>query len=94
MTKEQAYDENIAPLMDKIIKAAEKHGIGFMAHFVIPTPNDEGLACTTNIPDGDGKFPESCQRATEAVMKSRQTKPLMITVHNEDGSKKLMAVLN
>lgn len=93
MNKEQVYDEKIAPLMTQIIEVAKEHGIGFMAHFAIPTPEDDGLACTTNIPDGEGEFPESCKLATAAVMRGRNTNPLMLTTHHADGSKTLTAVL-
>lgn len=63
MTKEQAYDQTIAPLMAQIIETAQKAGISMIAHFDISNKEDPGLKCTTIIPDGEGEFPPEVQKA-------------------------------
>lgn len=68
MTKEEAYDEHIAPLMARIIELSVEHGIAMLANFELD-PNDQGgaLQCTTHRPDGDGDFPEHHQRAMREI---------------------------
>lgn len=45
MTKEQVYDEQIAPLMDTIIQVCKEHKINMLADFDL----DDGLKCTTAL---------------------------------------------
>jgi hypothetical protein len=52
--KEQAYDAEIAPLMDKIVEVCRKAGISMIAHFEIPTEEAPDLCCTTKTPDEKG----------------------------------------
>jgi hypothetical protein len=49
MNKEQIYDEQINPLMAKIIAICKEHKIATVASFAIPTDEDEGLMCTTAL---------------------------------------------
>lgn len=93
MNKEQHYDKSIAPLMAKIIATCQKHGIAMFASFAIPTPEDEGLRCTTHLPDGEGKFSEEYAECYRAVRGGGCSSPLMITTTHADGSKKITAVL-
>ena len=51
MSKENAYDEHIAPLMTQIIAICQEHKINAFATFVLD--NDEELGptvCTTALP--------------------------------------------
>lgn len=59
MNKEEIYDTHIQPLMAEIIGICKANGIAMVASFSIPTESNSGLACTTVIPDGDGKNPVS-----------------------------------
>ena len=45
MTKEKVYDNQINPLMARIIKICQKHKIAMLADFAL----DEDLACTTAL---------------------------------------------
>jgi hypothetical protein len=70
MNKEQVYDTAIAPLMTQIIETCQKHGIAMVASFAIPTPDDEGLACTSVLPDQDGRPHALAQHAMGLVRAS------------------------
>lgn len=50
MTKEEAYDKHISPLMNEIIEVCKQHKINTFAMFSIPTEEDDALACTTSMP--------------------------------------------
>jgi hypothetical protein len=65
--KEQVYDEQIAPLMDSIIKLAQEHGIAMLATFAIPTEANPDLVCTTYMPDGAGKANPALYEALKCV---------------------------
>lgn len=56
--KEQIHDEQICPLMAQIIAICKSHGIACFATFALPSEDNEGLYCTTCLPDGDGVFPD------------------------------------
>jgi len=45
--KEQIYDDQISPLMAKIIAICREHKIAHIACFAIPTEDDPSLRCTT-----------------------------------------------
>ena len=53
MDKEQIYDEQISPLMTKIIEICKEHKIDMLATFAIPTEGDEDLRCSSAVL-GDG----------------------------------------
>lgn len=55
--KEQVYDDQISPLMQQIIGICQQHGIAVLANFAIPTQKDEGLNCTSMVPDETGRNP-------------------------------------
>lgn len=59
MTKEQVYDTQLAPLMDKVIAICREHGIGMLASYAL----DGDIRCTTNMADDTGKFPFARQCA-------------------------------
>lgn len=40
MDKEKIYDEQIAPLVDKIVEICKRHEIDFAVNFHIPAPTD------------------------------------------------------
>ena len=92
MNKEQAYDEKINPLMTQIIADCKEHGIAMLATFAIPTPEDDGLCCTTHLPDETGALPEHIKRAAREVTRGHGS-AMMITTERADGSKTITAVL-
>lgn len=65
--KEQVYDEDISPLMGKIIAICKQRGIAMLCTFAIPTPGHEDLRCTTLLPGGDGANPDDQARAYRAL---------------------------
>jgi len=94
MNKEEAYDAKISPLMTEIIAICREHGIAMVASYAIPTDDDDGLRCTTLLPDGEGKPDPKCQEAHNLLRRGDQTaSPMMLTTQHADGSKTLTAIL-
>lgn len=91
MNKEAIYDEQISPLMGKIIAICQQHKISMFATFDTPNDEDDGLCCTTCLANESGKPSERIQKFNRLVNYPRN--PLMITTHNADGSKVMTAVL-
>ena len=65
--KEKVYDDLINPLIGQIIDICKEHHIAMLATFAIPTPDNEGLACTTSLPDESGKQPDWIANALREV---------------------------
>lgn len=55
MNKEQAYDEQISPLMAQIVELCRKHGIAMLASFAIPSEDGSSMCWATCLPDENGK---------------------------------------
>lgn len=91
MNKEQAYDEQIAPLMTQIIAICQEHGIAMIASFAIPTKDDDGLCCTTCLPDENGKTAYGHREALSAL--SNEYAPMMLRTHHGDESMTITAIL-
>ena len=51
MTKEDIYDNEISPLMVKVIEICKSGGIAMIANFEIPNNEDDGLQATSLVPD-------------------------------------------
>jgi hypothetical protein len=49
MTREEVYDEKIAPLMTQIIEACNEHHIPMIADFDLSDEDQDGLRCTSSI---------------------------------------------
>lgn len=79
MTKEQAYDTEIAPLMTMIIAACNKHKIGCLADFAL----DDSLKCTTCVEIDEDTNPEMMQ-AYRTLTAHLNPKPVMITVRDKN----------
>ena len=56
MTKEEIYDEQVSPLMTKIIKICKEHKIATLCSFSL---DDEGLLCTTSLLQDETNPPRS-----------------------------------
>lgn len=54
-TKEMIYDEEIVPLMNKILRTCKEHKIAMLAHFAIPSESDIDLVCTSALTKADYK---------------------------------------
>lgn len=88
MSKEEIYDAEIAPLMTKIIKVCQVHGLAMVASYDISNEADPTFRCTSYLPDGEGKqiFAEAVR-----VLKPKSPPTIMLTVEHADGSKTLTA---
>lgn len=67
MNKEQVYDAQIEPLMSQIIAIAQANGIAMIASFHIPTPEDDGLCCTSMLPNENGESGPGHRTALRAI---------------------------
>lgn len=75
MSKEQAYDEHISPLMVQIIALCKEHKINMAATFALDHNNDgDPLYCTTVLPVDEDDEPgrkrvEECRRVMKPEAK-------------------------
>jgi hypothetical protein len=54
MSKEQAYDDHVSPLMAQVIALCKEHKINMAAQFALDCDGDNGpLYCTTILHDVD-----------------------------------------
>ena len=77
MTKEEIYDEQIAPLMDTIIQVCKEHKINMLADFDL----DDGLKCTSASLAKDA--PEEMKDAFDLLRP--RSHGIAITVSHGDG---------
>ena len=85
MSKEQVYDDEIAPLMARIIEVSKRAGIACFCTFDISAEDDPGFHCTTCLPDGDGVFPDAIRDCERRVCRRPQFMAFAITT--EGGEK-------
>lgn len=57
MDKEQVYDAEIAPLMEKIIAICQENKIAMVATFAVPSREEPSMLCTTSLRDERGELP-------------------------------------
>lgn len=82
MTKEQIYDEQVAPLMTQIIEICRNGGISMIASFAIASETDPDLRCTTHLHDGDGGIPF---RSVYNVLLHGRVPPMHLTTKDAEG---------
>jgi len=95
VTREQAYDEHISPLMKKIIAMCKEHDIQLVAAFNLEDaadPASEGMLCRTVIlPNATGD--ERLLRMRDIIFPP-QPSPMYMTVRNGAGeATEMVAVL-
>lgn len=83
MTKEEAYDSLINPLMAQIIAICKEHRIPVLASFTLDA--ESGLHCTTTLLEDDWRPSEDIVAAAGVIVNRRPRSPLMITTRNADG---------
>lgn len=93
MTKEQVYDEKLAPLMAQIIDICRESKIAFVADFLIPNDEDDSLHCTSFIVEDEAKPDDVLLRAVEILKPRKRPSPLMLTTTHADGSKTITAIM-
>jgi len=85
MNKEEAYDALIHPLMAQIIGICKERGIAMLATFAIPTDADDGLCCTSCLPDQTGELPRHIESAKRLITRG-ECPAFAITITKGDGA--------
>lgn len=67
MNKEQIHDEQISPLVNKIIEICQANGIAMICSFHIPNEDDDELLCTTALLDENKTAPEEFKHALNII---------------------------
>jgi hypothetical protein len=79
--EEAVYDEEISPLMTKIIEICKRRGIPLMAVFQYAKRDADYGYCTTNLPGPDGRrSPYMAQHADLAVAEKRRNTPFVLAI--------------
>lgn len=94
MNKEEIYDNEISPLMDRIIEICQKHKIAMLMSFAIPTEADPDLGCTTALLGKEYESTAAQRKACSVIMdRVGSIEPMMITTTHENGEQTLTMVL-
>lgn len=93
MNKEEIYDSQVFPLMQQIIQICKDSGIAMLADFAIPTEEDEGLRCTSIIPDETGNNEQLQLNAYEHIRRGGSSAPAMMTTTHGDGRATMTAFI-
>jgi hypothetical protein len=93
-TKEEIYDEEVSPLMSKIIGICKENKIAMLATFSIPDEEGEknDLLCTTSLLAEEFEPPERFLAALK-VIKPPPLPPLNMKVTKADGSIDFVTIL-
>lgn len=93
MNKEQIYDDQISPLMRQIIQICKDNGIAMMADFAIPTDEDDGLRCTSLLPDETGENDPLHRDCNAHIRRGGRSASMMLTTDHGDGTKTVTAFI-
>ena len=88
-TKEDVYDEQIAPLMSKIIAICKEHDIPVVAQFQYANTEEEAALCTTTIV---GERGDPSIRKLAALMSPQAPVVLAETITTDADGKKLISI--
>jgi hypothetical protein len=93
-SKEQIYDEQISPLMTRIIEICRSHKIPVAACFGINTDEgeDADLVCSTILYDKDWNTPDNIKSAAKA-MQQRRSMAIITTLGKDGNVKNITAVV-
>lgn len=72
-TKENDYDDHIAPLVDQVIALCRKHRIGFLMTFHTPNRDFPDQCCTSSILPDDA--PEAMYQARATLLQGGEPTP-------------------
>lgn len=68
--KEDVYDDEISPLMNKIIGICKKHNIPMIASFAYENCQDNGIGCCTTLLNEEGdRHVDNFQSALHEIRK-------------------------
>ena len=85
MNKETVYDEQINPLMAKVIEICKQHKIALVADFRL---DDEDLHCTTALTTPEFNASDEQKEAVKILYRERPAFAMAITEETKpDGSK-------
>ena len=94
MTKEQIYDEQIAPLMKQIIAICKEHKIANVCTFSLINDDNDGVMYCTTMNILDECDPPEKFFAIRDILYPPKIPPLMLTVRGGDGDvKSIEAIL-
>jgi hypothetical protein len=82
MTKEEIYDQQIAPLMARIIKICKRHKIAHVGSFSLDL--EEGLCCTTALLADEFEPPEEFLEIAR-ILYPPKLAPVMVTTRDASG---------
>ncbi len=93
MNKEEVYDDLINPLMAQVLKICVEHKIAMLLSFAIPTPDDDGLRCTSALLSPEYDPPQDFIRAMKLVMPpERKISMTKLTLTKADGTKEVQII--
>ncbi len=84
---EGVYDDQVQPLMEKIIEICKQHKLPMFATFLYANDadSDDARLCTTNLMFDDRPIPEEMESLLD-VVKPPRVPPLRMRVTRGDGS--------
>lgn len=83
MTKEEAYDSLINPLMAQIIAICKEHRIPVLASFTLDA--ESGLHCTTTLLEDEWEPSEEIIAASKELFRESGASLMTLTTKNERG---------
>jgi hypothetical protein len=86
-TKEQVYDEDIYPLVVKIVEITKRNGIAMLLHFEIPTPAEPTLCCSTFLGNQAGPGPARMRAVFDVLTNGRVLEPDVQEFFAPDGTR-------
>ena len=84
-TKEEVYDAEVYPLMDKIIKICKKNKIAMVATFHTPNDDDPDLLCSTALTTKEFDPPEKYCKMVVMLMGNESRSTTKLTTRDKDG---------
>ncbi len=82
--KEKVYDEEIFPLITKVVEICQKHEIPMVASFTYKAYSESTDRCTTILNGFKGRF-EPIYQAAHAMFRSPERRSLSIMITKKDG---------
>jgi hypothetical protein len=92
MSKEKVYDEQISPLVQKIIDTCKEHNVALLLSARLQDNDDETLYCTTILPGIDDVSDENFVQALNIIRPPSRSMMHMTTTH-ADGTQTLTAII-
>lgn len=85
MSKEQAYDEKISPLMAQIIAICKEHQIPLLATFNLQNDDEDVMNCTTALLDEAWDVPKKMLEAYRCIYPPERS-PLIVKTYDGNGN--------